>query len=104
MFDAPKYSGLILAIMDRISCGIDFGTSNSSVAVARDRNITLVPLEETHVTIPSALFYPPQRPPVFGRQAIQYFLEKREGRFMRSLKRVLGTSLMNKERLSTASQ
>jgi hypothetical chaperone protein len=90
----PQNTPDLSATMNRISCGIDFGTSNSSVAVARDRSITLVPLEETHVTIPSALFYPPQSPPVFGRKAIQYFLERREGRFMRSLKRVLGTSLM----------
>src|SRR6187431_68777 len=79
---------------ERISCGIDFGTSNSSVAVARDQSITLVPLEEKYVTIPSALFFPHDLPPVFGRKAIQYFFERREGRFMRSLKRVLGTSLM----------
>lgn len=80
--------------MTRTSCGIDFGTSNSSVAVARDQSITLVPVEETHVTIPSALFFRPLLPPVFGRQATRCFFERREGRFMRSLKRVLGTSLM----------
>ncbi len=80
--------------MQRISCGIDFGTSNSSVAVAVDRNIALVPLEESHVTTPSALFFVPHQPPVFGRKAIQYFFEGREGRFMRSLKRVLGNPIM----------
>jgi hypothetical chaperone protein len=81
--------------MQRISCGIDFGTSNSSVAVAIDRKITLVPLEETHITIPSALFFTPHHPPVFGRKATRYFFERREGRFMRSLKRVLGNPIMN---------
>jgi hypothetical chaperone protein len=80
--------------MNKISCGIDFGTSNSSVAIADDGKIALVPLEDSSATIPSALFFEPGAGPVFGRKAIQHFFERREGRFMRSLKRVLGTSLM----------
>jgi hypothetical chaperone protein len=77
-----------------ISCGIDFGTSNSSVAVAQSAGITLVPVEGSSVTIPSAIFYEPRHAPVFGRDAVQAFFGRKEGRFMRSLKRVLGTSLM----------
>lgn len=75
-------------------CGIDFGTSNSSVAMARNGQVMLVPVEHAHVTIPSAIFYPVEGRPAYGRAAIQQFLERQEGRFMRSLKRVLGTSLM----------
>jgi hypothetical chaperone protein len=77
-----------------ISCGIDFGTSNSSVAVANEGIVTLVPVEESQVTIPSAIFFAPQRRPVFGRGAVKLFFERNQGRFMRSLKRVLGTPLM----------
>jgi len=79
-----------------ISCGVDFGTSNSSVAVSKDGGVALVPVEDHHLTIPSALFF--QRKvsePFYGREAIQCFFERKEGRFMRSLKRVLGTSLMD---------
>ncbi|MBT1701742.1 Hsp70 family protein [Fulvivirgaceae bacterium PWU20] len=78
-----------------ISCGIDFGTSNSSIAIAQDGIINLVPVEDDHVTIPSALFFPrKQSNPVFGRAAAKMFFDKKEGRYMRSLKRVLGTALM----------
>jgi hypothetical chaperone protein len=80
--------------MTKISCGIDFGTSNSSVAVAGNGVITLVPVEDAHVTIPTAIFFRPGLAPLFGRKATQWFFERHEGRFMRSLKRVLGTSLM----------
>ncbi|MDJ1472101.1 Hsp70 family protein [Xanthocytophaga flava] len=81
--------------MTNISCGIDFGTSNSSIAVANNGNISLVPIEGTSVTIPSAIFYPyKEAVPHYGRAAIRMFFERKEGRFMRSLKRVLGTSVM----------
>lgn len=79
-----------------ISCGVDFGTSNSSVAISKAGSVSLVPVEGHEPTIPSALFF--QRKvstPFFGRQAVDLFFERKEGRFMRSLKRVLGTSLMD---------
>jgi hypothetical chaperone protein len=82
--------------MAMISCGIDFGTSNSSVAIAQNNIITLVPVEGSQVTIPSAVFFPPSgHKPAYGRAALSMFYERQEGRFMRSLKRVLGTSLMS---------
>jgi hypothetical chaperone protein len=81
--------------MSTTSCGIDFGTSNSSVAMALGGHVQLVPVEDHHVTIPSAIFFPPAgQMPVFGRTAVGRFFNRSEGRFMRSLKRVLGTSLM----------
>jgi hypothetical chaperone protein len=80
--------------MTTISCGIDFGTSNSSVAIATNGQVNLVPVEETHVTIPSAIFFPLTGKPIYGRVAVKMFFERTEGRFMRSLKRVLGTTLM----------
>jgi hypothetical chaperone protein len=80
--------------MGNFSCGIDFGTSNSSVAIASEGKIELVPLEGSQVTMPSAIFFPIGGTPVFGRKAVQQFVDRRDGRFMRSLKRVLGTPLM----------
>ncbi|HEY0652269.1 MAG TPA: Hsp70 family protein [Chryseosolibacter sp.] len=77
-----------------LSCGIDFGTSNSSVAIAHRGKIELVAVEGQEVTIPTAIFFQPGLPPLFGRQATRWFFERHEGRFMRSLKRVLGTPLM----------
>jgi hypothetical chaperone protein len=81
--------------MNTISCGIDFGTSNTSVALAKDGQVQLVPVEDAHVTIPSALFFRPvDNRAFYGRMAIDMFFDRQKGRFMRSLKRVLGTTLM----------
>lgn len=76
-------------------CGIDFGTSNSAIAVADADGARLAPVEGESPILPSALFFPPGRAPLYGRVAQQTFFDGAEGRFMRSLKRMLGTELMN---------
>ncbi|NBB21857.1 Hsp70 family protein [Runella sp. CRIBMP] len=81
--------------MSDISCGVDFGTSNSTIAYYRGDRLRLVPVEKHHTTIPSALFFERiSNAPHYGREAVDLFLEREKGRFMRSLKRVLGTSVM----------
>jgi len=81
--------------MPTLSCGIDFGTSNSSIAISQNGEIRLVPVEQSHVTIPSAIFFQRANNKAFyGRTAVDLFFSRQQGRFMRSLKRVLGTSLM----------
>ncbi|RAJ95727.1 putative chaperone protein [Larkinella arboricola] len=81
--------------MSSLSCGIDFGTSNSSIALAQNQTISLVPVEDAHVTIPSAIFFQQvDNKAFYGRTAINLFFSRQPGRFMRSLKRVLGTPLM----------
>jgi hypothetical chaperone protein len=78
------------------ACGIDFGTSNSSVAFADAGEVRLLAVEEGSDTLPTALFFPAAKEakPLFGRAAQKAFFEGEEGRFMRSLKRLLGTALM----------
>jgi len=81
--------------MTAISCGIDFGTSNSTIAIDQASTISLVPVEGSHVTIPSAIFFRrTDNRALYGRAAVNAFFDRQDGRFMRSLKRVLGTSLM----------
>lgn len=90
--------------MSEISCGVDFGTSNSTIAFYRDNQLTLVPVEENHTTIPSAIFFERiDNTPHYGREAVNLFLERKKGRFMRSLKRVLGTSVMKQGTLVNGS-
>lgn len=82
--------------MKQIICGIDFGTSNSAVALADPErgSVTLAPVEDAHLTIPSTIFIGPTNNAHFGREAIHSYVARSPGRFMRSLKRILGTSLM----------
>jgi len=75
-------------------CGIDFGTSNSGVCVGLGREVRLVPVEGTATTLPSAIFFNTETGHTrFGRAAMAEYLDGYEGRLMRALKSVLGTSL-----------
>ena len=77
------------------SIGLDFGTSNSTVAISRDGKVGLIPLEANHGPIPSALFFDFfTGTNHFGREAIELYTDGHGGRLMRSLKSVLGTGLM----------
>lgn len=76
-------------------CGIDFGTSNSTVSLAGEGAARLIALEEGALTLPSAVFWPNDGPLSFGRAAIATYVEGDEGRLMRGLKSTLGLSLID---------
>ncbi len=75
--------------------GLDFGTSNSTVAILENGKPRLVPLERGLGPIPSAVFFDFETgTDHFGRDAIERYTDGHGGRLMRSLKSILGTSLM----------
>jgi hypothetical chaperone protein len=81
-------------------CGLDFGTSNSTVACAMGAGmgtgVELLRLEGESRTLPSSIFFDfSDGSAIFGRAAIQAYVDGAEGRLMRSLKSVLGTALMD---------
>ena len=77
------------------ACGIDFGTSNSTVGWLRPGMETLIALEDDKITLPSVVFFNmEERRPVYGRLALHEYLEGYEGRLMRSLKSLLGSKLI----------
>jgi hypothetical chaperone protein len=81
--------------MRPVSGGIDFGTSNSTVGFIENGRPRLVRLEAGQVTMPSAVFFNfEDNRTYFGRRAIADYTENVEGRLLRALKSVLGTSLI----------
>jgi len=76
--------------------GIDFGTSNSAMAWApADGPARLIALEGQSVSMPTAVFYNSEDLSThFGRDALAQYLNGTEGRLMRSLKSLLGSSLL----------
>lgn len=81
-------------------CGLDFGTSNSTVGIYANNQYQLVPLENQKPAIRSAIFCDAElKEWVFGQEGINRYLEGAPGRLMMSLKSVLGTSLMEDETL-----
>ncbi|HCY62204.1 MAG TPA: heat-shock protein [Oxalobacteraceae bacterium] len=78
------------------ACGVDFGTSNSTVGWSRPGQAALLPLEDGKTTLPSAVFFNAEEDSIhFGRAALATYLEGCEGRLMRSLKSLLGSSLID---------
>ncbi|MEP5633224.1 MAG: Hsp70 family protein [Tateyamaria sp.] len=79
--------------------GVDFGTSNSAVGMCVDGQAKLIPLEPGETTLPTAVFFDfDQRQVVYGRPANEALIAGDEGRYMRALKSLLGTSLMRERR------
>lgn len=78
------------------ACGIDFGTSNSTVGLCEHDQPRLLALEGEHLTLPSVVFFNVEdNSTSFGRQALAQYLAGYEGRMMRSMKSLLGTSLLD---------
>ena len=82
-----------------IACGLDFGTSNSAIGVARDGTAALAPIEAGNTLIPSAVFfdYETRGRVLFGNEAISAYVGQTEGRLMRALKSILGSPLIDEE-------
>jgi hypothetical chaperone protein len=76
--------------------GIDFGTSNSAMAWAPPGGAAQpIALEGDAVSMPTAVFFNVEDHLThFGRDAVAQYLAGTEGRLMRSLKSLLGTSLL----------
>jgi hypothetical chaperone protein len=86
-----------------IACGLDFGTSNSAIGVARGNAPELAPLEDGRTLMPSAVFFdferrgPIERTARFGSDAISAYVGQAEGRLMRALKSILGSPLIDEQ-------
>src|ERR1700694_561825 len=76
-------------------CGLDFGTSNTTLGTIEGHAPVLAALETGYTTIPSAIFYEVDGAVLIGRKAIEAYVEGVSGRLMRSLKSVLGTALID---------
>lgn len=82
--------------MNTSACGIDFGTSNSTVALHDGAQARLLPLEDGRPTLPSAVFFNLDEDSMaYGRAALAEYLDGFEGRLMRAMKSLLGSSLMD---------
>ncbi|MBN7755384.1 Hsp70 family protein [Nitratireductor aquimarinus] len=84
--------------MRALSGGIDFGTSNSTAGFMENGQPRLIELERGEVTMPSAVFFNfEDNRTYFGRSAISCYTENAEGRLLRALKSVLGSSLIHEK-------
>ena len=81
------------------ACGLDFGTSNTTVGLVDEkRGARLAPLEGAATALPSAIFFDFEHgDTAIGQAAIDVYVAGGEGRLMRALKSVLGTDLIDED-------
>ena len=80
------------------ACGVDFGTSNSTVGWMRPQagDSLLLPLEDGKATLPSVVFFNADENSFsYGRAGLGEYLAGYEGRLMRSLKSLLGSGAID---------
>lgn len=79
------------------ACGLDFGTSNTTLGVPYNDSAILCDLEGQEKTLPSAIFFERNGGRRLGRAAIEAYIDGIDGRLMRGLKSVLGSSLIDEK-------
>lgn len=82
-----------------LGLGVDFGTSNTAAGYVQDGRPRLITFAPGQTTMPTTFFFDfDTRRMLIGEPANRALLEGAEGRFMRALKRILGTPLMHEPR------
>lgn len=80
------------------SCGLDFGTSNSTIAVTTNATASLIALYDNSPILKSAIFFDSETKKHFiGQNGINRYFEGSKGKLMLSLKSILGSSLLNEK-------
>ncbi len=75
------------------ACGLDFGTSNSTVALPSGQTLAIDVTAASPKLFRSVLFFPEEAKGIFaGQAAIEEYLERSEGRFIQSVKGWLSSS------------
>ncbi len=81
-----------------LSCGLDFGTSNSTLAISHNSKTSLIALNGESPILKSAIFFDSEIKEHFiGQCGIDRYLEGGKGRLMLSLKSILGSTLLNEK-------
>ena len=74
-----------------LACGIDFGTSNSSVGICDAEGARLLSIQRDATSVPTALFFSfDDDSTTFGHEALDRYFAREPGRYLRAIKSVLG--------------
>lgn len=78
-------------------CGLDFGTSNSSIGFVKNNTVHFARFGNKTL-IPSSIFFEfDEDAPFFGHEAIAKYIDGKEGRMIWSPKNALGTNLVHEK-------